>query len=158
MALGLFEGSDANHRDLGRLRERAHVSPHQSLLQFCVQLWRLQHRKLMAMTEQVPRRPTTASHSGSGYGDRLREQALLRVEKKSLWRGLPGAFPDTAVGHFYEKQRCFTKACSDRMKSPGFKLIQGSFRIKEDICSAEGAETVEQVSQRSCACPTPGSV
>lgn len=158
VAIGVFEGRGAKHRDLGRLRERAHVNPHQSHLHFWVQFWRPQHRKLMAMTEQVPRRPTEASHRGSGYGDWLREQALLRLEKKSLWRGLPGAFPNTAVGDFYEKQRCFTKACSDRMKSPGFKLIQGIFRLKEDICSGGGAETVEQVSQRSCACPMPGSV
>lgn len=83
VAIGVFEGRDANHRDLGRLRERDHVNPHQSHLQCCVQLWRPQHRKLMAMTEQVPRRPTKARHRGSGHGDRLREQPLLRGEEKS---------------------------------------------------------------------------
>lgn len=96
------------------------------------------------------------AHKSQSQG--LREHPLLRLEKKSLWTGLPGPFPDTAVGDFYEKQRCFTKACSDRMKSPRFKLIQGSFRLKGDNCSAEGAETVEQVSQRSCGHPMPGSV
>jgi len=45
------------------------------------------------------------------------------------------------------------------MKANSFKLKEGRFRldVRKQIFT-EGDETVEQVTQRSCGCPLPGSV
>jgi len=39
-----------------------------------------------------------------------------------------------------------------------FKMKEGGFSYKEDILYSEVGEVLEQVSQRSCGCPLPGSV
>lgn len=57
-----------------------------------------QHRKLMDLWEQGHRRPTKKSHRASGYEHRLREQPMFTMEKRSLRRGLPEAFPYMALG------------------------------------------------------------
>ena len=44
------------------------------------------------------------------------------------------------------------------MRGNIFKLKEGRFRLKEEILPCESGEALEQVSQRSCGCPLPGSV
>jgi len=42
-----------------------------------------------------------------------------------------------------------------------FKLKEDRFTLdirKNEICSCEGDETLEQVAQRSCGCPLPGNI
>ena len=46
----------------------------------------------------------------------------------------------------------FTRACTDRTRSNGFKLKEGRFRL--DVRKF----FTEQVAQRGCGCPIPGSV
>lgn len=102
------------------------------------------------------------AHTKQSQGLRVGRQAerktpLERGEEKPLERP-PWGLPMYSSGGLLWKTERFPKACSDRMKSAGFKQIQGSFRLKEDIGSGEGAGTVGQVSQGSCACPSPGTV
>jgi len=53
----------------------------------------------------------------------------------------------------------FTNTCSDRTRGDGFQLKEGTFTLdKEEILYNEGGEALEQVAQRSCGCPLPGSV
>jgi len=54
----------------------------------------------------------------------------------------------------------FTRACSDRTSSNGFKLKEARFtlRYKEEILYYEGGEVLEQVAWRSCGCLLPESV
>jgi len=52
----------------------------------------------------------------------------------------------------------FTKACSGRTRGKYFKLKEGRFRLKKEIFYYEGCEALEQVAQRSCGCPLPGSL
>jgi len=53
----------------------------------------------------------------------------------------------------------FTRACSNRMEGNAFKLKEGRFRPairKKFFCESD--ETLEQVVQRGCECPLPGSI
>ena len=52
----------------------------------------------------------------------------------------------------------FTRACSGRTRVNGFKLKEGTFRLKEEIFYCKGGNALEQVAQGSCGCPLPGSV
>lgn len=97
VALDVFEGRDAIQRGMDRLWEWSHVNSHQSHRQLSIHLWG-QHRELMDVWGQVQRRPTKNSHRASGYEDRLREQAIFPLEKRSLWRALPEADQYMALG------------------------------------------------------------
>jgi len=61
---------------------------------------------------------------------------------------LKGAYKKAGEGQF-------ARAWSDRTRGNGFKLKEGRFRL---VLYYESCEALEQVAQRSCGCPLPGSV
>jgi len=85
--------------------------------------------------------------------ERLRELGLFSPEKRRLQGELLAAFRYVTGAYKKGGERLFTKACSDRTRSNGFKLKEGRFRRKKYFTMR-----VEQVSQRSCGCPSPGSI
>lgn len=64
------------------------------------------------------------------------------------------------VAYKKDREKLFTKACSDRTRRNGFKWKEGRFRldIKKKLVFNDGCETVQQVAQRSCGSSQPTSV
>jgi len=56
-------------------------------LEYCVQVWQLQHKEDMELLEQVHKRTTNVS-----YKERLRELDLFSLKKKRLWGDLIASF------------------------------------------------------------------
>jgi len=102
-----------------------------SHLEYCVQLWRPQHRKDRDLLEWVQRRATTmirgmAHHS---YEQRLRELGLSSLEKRMLQGDLIAVFQYLKGTYKKAGEGLFTKTCSDRTRSEGFKLKECRFRL-----------------------------
>ncbi|KAK4827216.1 hypothetical protein QYF61_015244 [Mycteria americana] len=92
------------------------------------------------------------------YEERLRELGLFSLEKRRLQGDLIVAFQCIKEAYKKDRERLFTKACSDRTRSNSFKLKESRFRL--DIRKKnydEGRKTLEQVAQGSCRCPIIGS-
>ncbi|KAK4830762.1 hypothetical protein QYF61_013251 [Mycteria americana] len=108
-----------------RLREvilplcSALVRPH---LEYCIQLWSPQHKKDMELLEWVQRRAMKMIRGLEhlSYRDKLRELGLFSLEK----RRLQGDLMQPSIG-----DRLFSKACSGRTRSNGFKLREDRFRL-----------------------------
>jgi len=83
---------------------------------------------------------------------RLRELGLFSLEERRLQGELIVAFQCLKEDYGKDGERLFIRDCSDRTRGNSFKLKE------EEILYYMGRETVEQVAQRSCGCPLPGSV
>ncbi|KAK4830565.1 hypothetical protein QYF61_011743 [Mycteria americana] len=125
---------------ISRLREvilplhSALMRPH---LEYCVQLWGPQHKKDMDLLERIQRRATRTIRGLKHlfYEDRLRKLGLFRLLNHDNWRREVSGGDLTAAFQYlkgaYEKtgEGLFTRACSDRTRSNGFKLKEGRFRL-----------------------------
>ncbi|KAK4807195.1 hypothetical protein QYF61_024315 [Mycteria americana] len=100
------------------------VRPH---VEYCIQLWGHQHKKYMDMLERVQRNATKIERlehlSNEGKAERV--GVIQPGEEKA-----PGR-PYCSISGAYKKDgdTLFTKACSDRTRSNGFKLKEGRFGL-----------------------------
>ncbi|KAJ7400390.1 hypothetical protein BTVI_105962 [Pitangus sulphuratus] len=88
------------------------------------------------------------------YEERLRDLELFTVEKRRPWGDPVLAFQYLKETNKNEGEGFFIQADSDRTRGNGFKLKENRFRYQEEILD----DALEQVAQRSCGCPIPGSV
>ena len=81
--------------------------------------------------EQVQRRAMkmTKGLEHLSCEDRLRQLALFSLEKRRLWGDLTVACQHLKGAYRKAGEGLFTRACSDRMRSNGFKLQEGRFRL-----------------------------
>ncbi|PKU41234.1 hypothetical protein llap_8471 [Limosa lapponica baueri] len=91
------------------------------------------------------------------YEDRLRELGLFSLEKRRLWRDLIAASQYLNGAYKKDGKGLFMSEYSDRMRGNGSKLKEGRLDTRKKFY-CEAGETPEQVAQRSCRCPIPGSV
>ncbi|PKU42076.1 hypothetical protein llap_7615 [Limosa lapponica baueri] len=97
------------------------MRPH---LEYRVQLWNSQHRKVIDLLEQVQQRATKMIRGLEHLSceDRLRQLELFSLEKRRLQGDLIVAYRRDGEGLFFRK-------CSDRMRGNSFKLKEGGFRL-----------------------------
>jgi len=104
------------------------VRPHR---ESCVQLWSPQRKKDMDLLEQVQRGTTKMIRviEHLSYEERLRELGLFSMEKRRLRGDLIGAFQHLKGAYKKDGENTFSKAGCDRIRSNGFKLREGRFRL-----------------------------
>ncbi|PKU46021.1 hypothetical protein llap_3683 [Limosa lapponica baueri] len=100
------------------------MRPH---LEYCLQLWGLQHKKDMDALKWVQRKAMKVIKGVEhlSYEDRLRELGLFSLEKRRLQGDLIAVFQYLKGAYRRDGEGLFTRACSDRTGGNGFKLEVG---------------------------------
>ncbi|KAM9634063.1 uncharacterized protein ACIBXB_015500 [Morphnus guianensis] len=104
------------------------MRPH---LQYCIQLWGLQHKTDMDRLQRVQRRATKMIRGleHRPYEDRLRELGLFSLRKRRLQGDLTAAFQYLKGAYRKDGEGRFNGECSDRMRGNSFKLKEGRFKL-----------------------------
>ena len=105
------------------------VRPH---LEHCVQFWGFQHKKDIALLEQVQWR-TKKMNRGLEHllcRDRLGEWGLFSLEKRRLQGNLIAAFQYLKVAYRKAGEGLFIRAHSNEMRGNDFKLEEGKLRLQ----------------------------
>jgi len=63
------------------------------------------------------------------YGERLRESRLFSLEKRRLHGDCTVAFQCIKGAYRKDRERPFTKTCTNKTRSNGFKMKEGRFRL-----------------------------
>ncbi|KAJ7424291.1 hypothetical protein WISP_29486 [Willisornis vidua] len=97
-------------------------------LEHWLQLGSPQHRKDIDLVEQVQRRAMNLIRGWEhlSYEDRLREVGLFSLEKRRLQEELIVAFQYLKGAYRKDRERLFTKTCSDKTGGNNFKLKESS--------------------------------
>ncbi|KAJ7400136.1 hypothetical protein BTVI_107957 [Pitangus sulphuratus] len=100
-------------------------------LEYSVQLWGCQHKKVVDLMERVQSRDKKMIRGLEHLSceDRLRELGLFILEKRKLQRDLVAAFQYLKGAYKRGGEGLFTRTCRDRTKGNGFKLKESRFRL-----------------------------
>ncbi|PKU44940.1 hypothetical protein llap_4753 [Limosa lapponica baueri] len=100
-------------------------------LECCLQFWGPQYKKDMDLLVWVRRRAIKMIRLMEHLSceGRLRELRLFSLEKRRLWGDLTMAFQVIKGAYKKDKERLFTKACSNRTGGNDFKLKEDRFRL-----------------------------
>jgi len=85
----------------------------------------------MDLLERIQRRATRVIRGLEqlSYEERLRELVLFSLEKRRLWEDLIEAFHHLKQAYGRDGSKLFIRACCNRTRGNGFKLIEGRFRV-----------------------------